>query len=135
MTTVTVQDITNANCYRLSKKSESDVAIINSALAALESAISEMKKLNDTVSHFIWDNADDVGFMVIQPEHSKMQQMILMSPSENPNGLEMRHWVGDKYPVSNWIAHTKNIRKHIRLLQVEYDTHKKNGRVVSWWVD
>lgn len=135
MTIVTSEQITNAAAYSMTKKSASDVAEINDVLGKLEAAIVEMKKLNDTVMTFVWDNADDVGYALPQPEHAKMQQMVLYTPAEMPNGLNMRNWKGDKFPVSNWIAHTKNIHTHMTRLQAEFDTHKDNGRVVSWWVD
>lgn len=135
MTTITVQEIESSKSHLLSKKDASDVVEINRALAELETAIEAMKKLNDFVNRFIWNNAEHIGLTFYLAEHEKMQEMIMWCPSEQPNGLNMRHWKGDKFPVSNWVAHTKNIYKHIQRLQAEFDTHKENGITVSWWVD
>jgi len=135
MTTITAQEIENCKANFLTKKDASQVVEINNALAALEAAIETMKTFNDKVNHFVWDNAIDGSYLMPLAEHAKIQEMLLWSPSEQPNGLDMRHWKGDKFPVSNWIAHTKNIYTHIKRLQAEYDAHKDNGIVVSWWVD
>lgn len=135
MTTVTAFEIENATAHMLSKKTAADVTEINTVLVELEAAIVAMLAFNNFVNTFVWDNAEDIGFVMINPIHAKLHEMIMWCPSEQVNGLDQRHWRGDKYPVSNWKKHIKDIAKYMKALKAEYESLKDTGNVVSWWVD
>lgn len=135
MTTVTAQEIEDSTAHMLSKKTAADVTEINTVLAELEAVIVEMMTYNHFVNEFICNNAEDIGFILYQAEHAKLQKMIMECPNEQVNGLNQRHWRGDKFPVSNWKKHIKDIIKYMKTLKAEYESLKDNGIVVSWWVD